>query len=258
VIGFRFASLGSGSRGNATVIEAGATSVLVDCGFAARELVARCEGLGFDPGVLSAILVTHEHGDHMRGVGALARRFGIPVWMTHGTWRAADFGVIADLNLFSGHAGDFRIGDLQVTPVPVPHDAREPTQFVFSSAGLRLGLLTDLGSITPRVLDSFDGVDALLLECNHDPDMLALGPYPPSLQARVGGHYGHLNNAQAADFLGRIDHTRLRHLVVGHLSEKNNSPELARKAMEAVSTELRSCLSLLIQDRASDWFAIES
>jgi phosphoribosyl 1,2-cyclic phosphodiesterase len=257
-VGFRFASLGSGSRGNATVIEAGSTSVLVDCGFAARELAARCEVLEFDPGALSAILVTHEHGDHMRGVGAVARRFGIPVWMTHGTWRSADFGSIADLNLFAGHDGDFRIGDLQVTPVPVPHDAREPTQFVFTRDDLRLGVLTDLGSITPRVLNSFDGVDALLLECNHDTDMLASGPYPPSLRARVGGHYGHLNNAQAADFLRRIDHGRLRHLVAGHLSEKNNSPELARQALETVSQDLCSCLSLLIQDRASDWFAIES
>jgi len=257
-VGFRFASLGSGSRGNATVIEAGSTSVLVDCGFAARELVARCQGLGFDPAGLSAILVTHEHADHTRGVGALARRFGIPVWMTHGTWRAADFGAIRELNLFAGHAGEFRVGELQVWPVPVPHDAREPIQFVFSFGGMRLGLLTDLGSITARVVESFDGVDALLLECNHDTDLLALGPYPPSLQARVGGHYGHLNNDQAADFLRRIDHGRLRHLVAGHLSEKNNSPALAHAAMASVSGELCDCLSLLVQDQASDWFAIAS
>ncbi len=253
---FRFASLGSGSRGNATLVQAGTTSVLVDCGFAARELVARCADLGFDPAGLTAILVTHEHGDHMRGVGALARRFGVPVWMSHGTWRAADFGVLSDLNLFAGHEGDFRIGDLVVTPVPVPHDAREPTQFVFTWGGLRLGLLTDLGSITPRVLEAFDRLDALLLECNHDCEMLANGPYPPGLQARVGGCYGHLNNAQAAEFLRSIDHTRLRHLVAGHLSEKNNAPELARLALESVSCELAGCLSLLIQDQASDWFAI--
>jgi phosphoribosyl 1,2-cyclic phosphodiesterase len=257
-MGFRFASLGSGSRGNATVIEAGSTAVLVDCGFAARELVSRCEGLGVDPGELSAILVTHEHGDHMRGVGALARRFGIPVWMTHGTWHAADFGAISDLNLFSGHAPDFSIGELQVSPVPVPHDAREPIQFVFSFADMRLGLLTDLGNITPRVVERFDALDALLLECNHDQGMLAVGPYPPSLQARVGGHYGHLNNAQAADFLRRIDHGRLRHLVAGHLSEKNNSPELAREALSSVSADLSGCLSLLNQDQASGWFAIAS
>jgi phosphoribosyl 1,2-cyclic phosphodiesterase len=255
---FRFASLGSGSRGNATVIEAGDTRILLDCGFAAREFVARCEALNFDPKGLSAILVTHEHGDHMRGVGAVARRFGVPVWMTHGTWRAGNFGAIANLNLFAGHAGGLSIGDVTATPVPVPHDAREPTQFVFDHHGKRLGVLTDLGSITPRVVQAFDGVDALLLECNHDPDMLADGPYPPSLQARVGGHYGHLNNLQAADFLRRIDHHRLRHLVAAHLSEKNNSPELARRALEDVSDDLCDCLSLLLQDRASSWFAISS
>ena len=255
---FRFASLGSGSRGNATIIEAGTTRVLVDCGFAAREFVSRCHRLDFDPTGLAAILVTHEHGDHMRGVGAVARRFGIPVWMTHGTWRAADFGAISSLNLFAGHAGGFRIGELAITPVPVPHDAREPTQYVFDHAGQRLGLLTDLGSITPRVVEAFDGVDALLLECNHDLEMLASGPYPPSLQARVGGLYGHLNNTQAADFLRRINHGRLRHLVAAHLSERNNSPELARQALEGVSADLGACLSLLIQDQASGWFAISS
>lgn len=253
---FRFASLGSGSRGNATLVEAGETRILVDCGFAAREFVARCERLAFDPESLSAILVTHEHGDHMRGVGAVARRFGLPVWMSHGTWHAADFGAIAELELFAAHGGTFAIGDLAITPVAVPHDAREPTQFVLDHGDVRLGLLTDLGSITPRVVNAFDGVDALLLECNHDPDMLATGPYPPSLQARVGGHYGHLNNGQAADFLRRIDHCRLRHLVAAHLSENNNSPALARDALLAVSGELDDCLSLLIQDEASDWFAI--
>jgi phosphoribosyl 1,2-cyclic phosphodiesterase len=255
---FRFASLGSGSRGNATVIEAGDTRILLDCGFAAREFVARCAALDFDPVTLSAILVTHEHGDHMRGVGAVARRFGIPVWMSHGTWRAGNFGTIANLNLFAGHGGMLAIGDLAATPVPVPHDAREPTQFVFDHGGQRLGVLTDLGSITPRVVQAFGDVDALLLECNHDPQMLATGPYPPSLQARVGGHYGHLNNLQAADFLRRIDHRRLRHLVAAHLSEKNNSPELARRALEDVSQDLCGCLNLLIQDRASGWFTISS
>jgi len=256
--GFRFASLGSGSRGNATLIEAGDTRLLVDCGFAAREFVARCGRLDFDPTRLSAILVTHEHGDHMRGVGAVARRFGIPVWMTHGTWRGADFGTIASLNLFAGHGGGFRVGDIDVLPVPVPHDAREPTQFVFGHRDRRFGLLTDLGSITPRVVEAYDGVDALVLECNHDPQMLACGPYPPSLQARVGGHYGHLANAQAAAFLQRIDHGRLCHLLAAHVSEKNNSPLLAREAVATVSSRLDDCLSLLLQDDVSGWFAIPS
>lgn len=253
---FRFASLGSGSRGNATLIEAGATRVLVDCGFAAREFVARCDRLAFDPSRLTAILVTHEHGDHTRGVGAVARRFGLPVWLSHGTWHASRLGRLDRLQRFASHDGGFRIGDLVIAPVPVPHDAREPTQFVFRHANHAFGMLTDLGSITPHVVDSFDGIDALLLECNHDPAMLADGPYPPSLQARVGGRFGHLANGQAADFLRRIDHARLRHLVAGHLSEQNNAPELARAALVGVSSDLASRLSLLIQDETSGWFAI--
>ena len=125
---------------------------------------------------------------------------------------------------------------------------------MFGYEARRLGLLTDLGSITPRVVGAFDGVDALLLECNHDPHMLATGPYPPSLQRRVGGGYGHLANAQAAGFLRNIDHRRLQHLVAGHLSEKNNCPDLARAALAEVSPELETCLTLLIQDQSSDWF----
>lgn len=253
---FRFASLGSGSRGNATLIEAGSTRVLVDCGFAAREFVARCQGLGIDPDSLDAILVTHEHGDHMRGVGAVARRFDLPVWMSHGSWRAADYGRIDRLQLFAGHDGAFVIGDLQVQPVPVPHDACEPTQFVFAYRHQRLGLLTDLGSITQRVVDAYQGVDALLLECNHDPGMLANGPYPPSLQARVGGRFGHLNNGQAAGFLAAMDLGRLRRLVAGHLSEKNNDPALALDMLHRVLDGSALTPDLLRQDQASDWFPI--
>lgn len=255
---FRFASLGSGSRGNATLVEAGETCLLVDCGFPARDFVARCEALGFDPARLDAILVTHEHGDHVRGVGAVARRFGIPVWMTPGTRAAADPGRVDSLNLFHSHAGAFRIGAVEVQPVPVPHDAREPTQFVFGYGRQRLGLLTDLGSITPRVVDAFDGVDALLLECNHDPDLLANGPYPPGLQARVGGRFGHLANDQAAELLAAIEQRRLSHLVAAHLSEKNNAPALARAALESAFGDFDGCLSLLAQDSASGWFEVVS
>jgi phosphoribosyl 1,2-cyclic phosphodiesterase len=254
----RFASLGSGSRGNATLVEAGGTCLLIDCGFAARDFVARCEALGFDPGRLDAILVTHEHGDHVRGVGAVARRFGVPVWMTPGTRAVADPGRVDALELFHSHGGAFRIGAIEVQPVPVPHDAREPTQFVFSHRRQRFGLLTDLGSITPRVVEAFDGVDALLLECNHDPEMLANGPSPPSLQARVGGRFGHLANAQAAELLAAIEQRRLGHLVAAHLSEKNNAPALARAALESACRDFDGSLSLLAQDRASGWFEVAS
>jgi phosphoribosyl 1,2-cyclic phosphodiesterase len=254
-VSLRFASLGSGSRGNATLIQTASTTVLVDCGYPARELGRRCELLGVDPIGIDAILVTHEHGDHIRGVGPVARKYRLPVWMTHGTSRAHDCGELPQRRLFGSHEGPFRIGDLDVTPVPVPHDAREPCQFTFVSGEVRLGLVTDLGSITPVLINALNGVDALLLECNHDPQMLAEGPYPPSLQARVGGNYGHLSNQQAAELLSRIDHGRLRHLVAAHLSEKNNTPELARAAVLSVA-DFGDRFSLLEQDQGSGWFEL--
>jgi len=254
---FRFASLGSGSRGNATLVQSAQTLVLIDCGYAVKEVVRRTAELGIDPAEIDAVLVTHEHGDHMRGVGALSRRFDLDVWMTHGTWHAADFGRVDSLQLFNSHDAALQVGDIEVIPVPVPHDAREPTQFVLKHAGLALGLLTDLGSHTPHLIECFAELDALLLECNHDPEMLRNGPYPPRLQARVGGVYGHLNNEQAAGLLQAINHKRLRHLVAGHLSEKNNLPELARRALCAVGPHIEDCLTLLGQDAVSDWFDVD-
>ena len=252
----RFASLGSGSRGNAILIQAGGTSVLLDCGFSMRELEKRCASLSFDVGDIDAILVTHEHMDHIKGVGPLARKYGMPVWMTHGTWRTARCGEIPELRLIGSHDGYFQVGDIQVAPYAVPHDAREPVQYICSYKQQRLGVLTDAGSITPNVVSALDGVDALLLECNHDLEMLRNGPYPPQLQARVGGRYGHLSNEQAAAFLSSIDHQRLRHLVVGHVSEKNNKPQLARDAILELSDSIESVLSVLVQDQVSDWFSL--
>ena len=252
----RFASLGSGSRGNATLVEAGQTRLLVDCGYPLRELERRLEALGLCAEALTAILVTHEHTDHVRGVGPLARRHGIPVWSSAGTARAASLGDVPTLRVFSSHAGAFAIGDVEVAPYAVPHDAREPCQFVFAAAGRRLGVLTDAGRVTPHILASLGGVQALLLECNHDTHMLAHGPYPPTLRARVGGPLGHLSNDQAAGLLARLDHSRLSHLVAGHLSEKNNCPELAAQALLAVSPELGPRLSILCQDSVSRWFVL--
>ena len=195
----RFASLGSGSRGNATLVEAGSTRLLVDCGFSARETERRLNQLDVAASSLDAILITHEHGDHIRGVGAMARRYCLPVWMTGGTRRQGRCGELPDEHGFSSHQAAFTIGDIQIAPFPVPHDAREPAQFIFSDGSSRLGMLTDSGAITPHIVEFLQECDALMLECNHDTDMLAHGPYPPSLQARVGGKLGHLNNQQAAD-----------------------------------------------------------
>jgi len=252
----RFASLGSGSKGNATLVEGGGTRVLVDCGFTAREAVRRLGLLELSPSELDAILVTHEHGDHVRGVGALATRFGIEVWSTPGTWKQAGAGQVPGLRLFSGHRDGFRIGDLRVMPFPVPHDAREPCQFVFASDGLSFGMLTDAGCVTRYTRDLLRECDALLLECNHDLKMLREGPYPPGLQARVAGRFGHLSNDQAAELVDALPLAQLRHLMVAHISEKNNRPGLVTKSMLRVSADLGSRLTLAEQARPSPWVSV--
>lgn len=252
----RFASLGSGSRGNATLIEAGATRVLLDCGFSVKELERRLAQLDVAADSLDAILVTHEHGDHIKGVGALARRYRLPVWMTDGTFRQGRVGNLPDRRRFTSHQAPFSISDLEVAPYPVPHDAREPAQFVFCHAGQRLGILTDAGTVTPHVTETLQACDALVLECNHDTRMLADGPYPPALQARVGGRLGHLNNRQAALLLENLEHGRLRHLVAAHLSEKNNTPELVRGQLLSAVPQLEDRLNICAQDEISDWFEL--
>ena len=189
--------------------------------------------LDFDPLALDAILVTHEHSDHCSGVARLSRKYDVPVYLTRGTWASGRCEGVSSQHFF--HAEEpFAIGDIEVLPIAVPHDAREPCQFVFNGGGLNLGVLTDLGSITPSVTDHYSVCDALLLECNHDLDMLELGPYPPALKARVGGDWGHLNNQQAAELLSELNHEQLQFLVIAHISEKNNCPERARDAVHGV------------------------
>lgn len=226
----RFSSLGSGSRGNATLVEQGDTLLMIDCGFSTVEVERRLERLEKTAAQITAILVTHEHSDHIAGVARLARKYDIPVWMTAGTCRMHKDGEIPRLKQFNSHAA-FSIDAIDVFPFPVPHDACEPCQFVFSNGKSRLGVLTDTGSLTEHIVRSLADCDGLLLECNHDPQMLANGPYPASLKARVGGRLGHLNNQQAADLLAQLDVERLQHLVVAHISDKNNTPDLARRAL---------------------------
>lgn len=228
----RFACLGSGSQGNGLVIEAGCTRVLLDCGFSIKETVLRLARLGLDPAALSGIVVTHEHSDHISGVARLAARYRLPVYLSHGSFaflfnidQAPDH-----YHILGTHTG-FAIGDLSLDPFPVPHDAHEPLQFVFSDGRHRLGVLTDTGASTPHIEFMLSGCDALVLECNHDEEMLRNGPYPPALKQRVGGKLGHLSNREAATLLGKLDSSRLQHVIAAHLSEKNNTVSLARAAL---------------------------
>ncbi len=248
----RFASLGSGSRGNATLVEAGRTCVMVDCGFSISETERRLARLGKSAGDIAGILVTHEHSDHIGGVAALARRFDIPVWMTAGTSVVHTDTNVPRLEWFSGHE-TFAIGDLSISPFPVPHDAREPCQFVFGDGAVRLGVLTDTGSITDHIRHMLDGCQALLLECNHDEAMLANGPYPPMLKRRVGGHLGHLSNSQAAELLAGLDTAGLQHLAAAHLSDKNNHPDLARAALAGALACAPEWIAVADQAEGLDW-----
>lgn len=247
----RFASLGSGSRGNALVVEAGATRVLVDCGFGPRNLSARLARLGLEPGDIDAILVTHEHGDHVSGVAPSARRFGLDVYLTHGTMGAVRFEGVSP-RVFDGHV-PFAIGDLEVRPFPVPHDAREPAQFVFSDGSACLGILTDAGRVTPHMVSMLAGCDALVLECNHDADMLANGRYPERLKRRIAGPYGHLDNAAAGELLSRVDTRRIKHVIAAHLSQENNLPELATAALAKALGCAPSWIGVADQDTGCNW-----
>ena len=228
----RFASLGSGSEGNGLVVECDGTRVLIDCGFSVRDTGARLARLGLVPTDLSAILVTHEHVDHVGGVPAFAARHGIAVWATFGTLAAVSerFEGMERVYGFDGHES-FTIGALAITPIPVPHDAREPVQYVVGDGARRLGVLTDLGVTTPHVEACLSGCDALVLECNHDIDMLEAGSYSWPLKRRIAGRLGHLDNAAAAALLRSIDTSHLVHIIAAHLSRENNTPELARTAL---------------------------
>lgn len=248
----RFASLGSGSRGNGTLVEQNNTCVLVDCGFSMKEAESRLAKLGSAAEKISAILVTHEHGDHINGVGALARKYTIPVWATGGTFSADRLGERIEMNRICSHTA-FAIGDIEVQPFPVPHDAREPTQFVFGNGDKRLGLLTDVGSRTAHLEQQLSACDALILECNHDKALLDNGEYPLSLKRRVGGDLGHLSNAQAADILGRLDTSKLTQLVAAHLSEKHNTPSLAQAALAEVLGCAPEWVNVADQRAGFDW-----
>lgn len=231
----RFASIGSGSEGNGLVVEAGRTRILIDCGFGVRDTAARLQRIGIEPASLDAILVTHEHSDHVCGVPAFAARHRIPVWLTFGTLTVvgARFAGMEQIYGFDSHDA-FAIGDLEVRPFPVPHDAREPVQFVVSDGNFRLGVLTDLGMSTRCVEQSLTGCDALVLETNHDLDLLAGSDYPYPLKQRISGRFGHLDNAGAAALLAALDTSRLQHIVAAHLSQQNNTPDKARAALATV------------------------
>lgn len=249
----RFAFLGSGSRGNGLLVEAGDTCLLVDCGFSIQETERRLARLHRRAENLAGILVTHEHSDHIGGVARLALKYRLSVWLTPGTRTALpDTGLQPELRLFNCHT-PFVIGEVEVSPFPVPHDAREPSQFVFAASGVRLGLLTDVGTTTPHIEAQLSGCEGLILECNHDPEWLANGSYPPALKRRVAGRHGHLSNQQAGALLGRLDTSRLQLVVAAHLSEKHNTPQMARSALSVALGCEPDWIAVAGQGTGLDW-----
>ncbi|KEZ68319.1 beta-lactamase [Pseudomonas amygdali pv. tabaci str. ATCC 11528] len=247
----RFAVLGSGSRGNGTLVASNDTYVLVDCGFSLRETERRLARLGVAANQLSAILVTHEHADHVHGVGLLSRRYNVPVYLSSGTLRGMRKPVEVAGLLAGGES--LQVGALGIDVVSVAHDALEPTQFVFNDGKRRFGLLTDLGSYCSNVLQHYQGLDALMIEANHCRDMLARGQYPVFLKQRVGCETGHLNNHQAASLVSELGWQDLQHLVLAHLSSKNNLPHLARQCFVDTLGCDPDWLQLADQDSGLDW-----
>lgn len=250
----RFGCLGSGSKGNAWLVEAGDTRIMVDCGFGLRETTRRLNRLGVEVASLSAILVTHEHSDHGRGAAKVAQAARCPVWLSHGSHVMLD--AVGDTptssRILDSHR-PFAIGDLEIAPFPVPHDAREPVQFVFSDGAKRFGLLTDAGHVTAHMELMLEGCDGLALECNHDVARLEAGSYPAALKRRILGRYGHLDNGAAAQLLGRVAGDRLKHVVAAHLSEENNDPELARAALADALGCAASWIGVADQETGLNW-----
>lgn len=257
----RFCSLGSGSGGNATLVEASQgitqTRLLIDAGFSERELARRLARAGCAVADLDAIFITHEHGDHVGCALKLAQRHRIPLITSRGTWRAIGSDALdAALLRFGRDQETLAVGDLALTPFAVPHDANEPLQLRLDDGGVRLGIVTDLGCAPATVADALQGCQALLLECNHDEAMLRAGRYPPMLQRRILGSHGHLSNVAAADLLARCRHPGLSAVVAAHLSEHNNTPMLARAALAPILGSAAEDIRVADPQLGLDWLDV--
>ncbi|MCP4109021.1 MAG: MBL fold metallo-hydrolase [Desulfobacteraceae bacterium] len=249
--------LASGSKGNAVYISDGSTSLLVDAGLSGIEIERRMKSRALCPGNLDAILVSHEHEDHTRSVGVLSRRFNLPVYINRKTEQAASpcIGKINSIKHFECGCG-LKINTLAIHPFSISHDAEDPAGFTVAQNGTKIGIATDLGIATSMVREHLKGCSMLILEANHDPDMLIKGPYPWPLKQRIRSRTGHLSNEDSKELLYEIKHSRLSHVILAHLSEKNNTPQ---KALNEVGSAMNGCntrLSVAVQNVCSDLFYI--
>ena len=236
----RFSPLFSGSSGNSTYVGSDDTHLLVDAGLSGSRIIQELRNVGLDPAMLDAILVTHEHSDHIRGIGILSRKYDLPIFATEGTWRAMidKIGPVNERNICVIQPGeDFYIGSIDVMPFATPHDAAQSVGYTFEIAGARLAIATDLGILRDSWLKYILGADAVILESNYDPGMLETGPYPYELKRRIAGKHGHLSNDNAGKAAVELARAGARQIILGHLSKENNFPELALKCCEAAFVE---------------------
>ncbi|MBC2711991.1 MAG: MBL fold metallo-hydrolase [Desulfosarcina sp.] len=249
--------LASGSRGNATYLSDGHTAMLFDAGLSGIEIQRRMAAKGLDPESLDAIIVSHEHADHIQGVGVLSRRFDLTVHINAGTRQASGpaLGNLPRVREFN--CGEpFSIGDLAIHPFSISHDAEDPAGFTIACNGAKVGLATDLGIATGVVKTHLKACDILILEANHDPQMLIDGPYPWPLKQRIRGRSGHLSNDDTAKLLAELQHDGLTHVVLAHLSEENNTPEKAKNTVEAVLNSSRVKLQVASQNAGSSMLTL--
>ena len=255
----RFKSLGSGSSGNATLVEAAGPRpfrLLIDCGLGIRQLVYRIEKAGLQVQDIDAVFITHEHGDHIGCARTLCLRYGIPIWMSRGTHAAIGAPDFEDLLHWARDGETIALGGLQLIPFTVPHDAREPLQLICSDGSSKLGVLTDLGHATAHVMVQLMDCDALLLECNHDTDLLARSAYPAFLKQRINGPYGHLSNLAASEIARSVMHQGLKHLVAAHLSVQNNRPALVQNLLAETLSCAASEIMVATQEDGCCWLHI--
>ena len=252
----RFTSLGSGSQGNGTIVQSDSTTLLVDCGWSKRETVSRLKRRSIDPAQIDAILVTHRHGDHSRGVDVFSRGYAVPVYCSVGTQEGRNGKVLVEpeSHLIARGGSPFLIGDIEVSPIQVPHDCSEPLQYVFEHDGKRFGLLTDVGHISLEVHEGYQNCQTLFVESNHDVNMLWKGSYPIHLKHRISGPFGHLSNRQTLDFIEGVYHDELVQVIVGHISQENNDEDVLDREYENLRTRIQ--VSYATQEEGTDWIEV--
>jgi len=253
-----FCSLGSGSSGNSFIVKNNQTILMVDCGFGLKETIDRLEKYQINPNEINAILLTHEHEDHIKGAFSLANKFQIPIYLSHGTYQMSHKKINDGYKIkfeIINNFDSFMIDGISVSPMPVPHDAREPLQYRFDCMDKSVAIMTDLGKITKHVAQKLLKINLLVLEFNHDEEMLNDSDYPASLKKRINGQYGHLENKESSKLLSSISHPELSWVIAAHLSEKNNKIELVKQMIFEIVDKHNSNVAVIDQDLGLEWIS---